>query len=136
MNKVLLSVILAGFGAQILKLILYYFKHKTLTFHDLVVTGGMPSSHSAFVVGLSTIIYLEESASTAFAISLVLTFIVLRDAFGVRRSVGMEGKAIEKLFKLNHLKSKFHYSMGHTPSQVLIGALVGFLISAAVHFLL
>lgn len=131
-----MAVIFAGFGTQFLKLLLYWFKKKRLTWHDLVVTGGMPSSHASFVVGLATIVYLEEGASTAFAISLVLAFIVIRDAFGVRRSVGLEGKAIERLLKLHRLKSPYHYSLGHTPLQVLIGAVLGFVTSLLVYYLL
>jgi|SRR3989338_522397 len=134
MNKIALAVLLAGFGAQLLKLIILYFRHKSLTWHDLVVTGGMPSSHSAFVVSLATIIYLVESISTAFVISLVLALVVLRDAFGVRRTVGMEGKQIEKLLKLHKLKSKFHYSMGHTPLEVVVGSSIGFGIALLVFY--
>src|SRR3990167_1403589 len=134
MNKIIIAIILAGFGAQLIKLILIWFKHKTLNFHDLVVTGGMPSSHSAFVVSLATIIYLVESISTAFVISLVLALVVLRDAFGVRRTVGMEGKQIEKLLKLHKLKSKFHYSIGHTPLEVVVGASIGFGIALLVFY--
>lgn len=130
-----MAVLLAGFGAQLLKLIIYWFEHKSLSWHDLVVTGGMPSSHSAFVVAMAAIIYLEEGVTTAFAISLVLAFIIIRDAFGVRRSVGMEGLAIQRLFRIHHLKSKFHYSMGHTPLQVLVGSVIGFLIALLVHTL-
>ncbi len=136
MNKVLLSVILAGFGAQVLKLILYWFKHKTLTIHDLIVTGGMPSSHSAFVVSLATAIYFHEGLSTAFAVSLVLALIILRDAFGVRRTVGNEGKDIQRLFKMHKIKSKFHYSLGHTPAQVAVGAVLGFLTTLLVQYFL
>ncbi len=136
MNKIVLAVVFAGFGAQLLKLIIYFFRHKSLSWHDLVVTGGMPSSHSAFVVSMATIIYLQERISTAFVISFVLAMIVLRDAFGVRRSVGNEGKEIEKLLKLHKLKSKFHYSLGHTPKQVLVGALIGFFVSLLVFYLL
>ena len=132
MNKILLAVILSGFGAQVLKLIIYWFKHKRLSWHDLVVTGGMPSSHSAFVVALATSIYLQEGLSTSFVISLVLALIVLRDAFGVRRTVGMEGKQIERLLKLHKLKSKFHYSLGHTPLEVAVGAGLGLIVSGAV----
>lgn len=135
MNKVIFTILLAGFGAQLVKLINLWFKHKTLTWHDLVVTGGMPSSHSAFVVALTTIIYLEEGVTTTFAISLVLALIVIRDAFGVRRSVGMEGKAIQKLFRMHHLKSKFHYSLGHSPKEVVVGSLIGFVVAVAVHFI-
>ncbi|MDP3698837.1 MAG: divergent PAP2 family protein [Nanoarchaeota archaeon] len=136
MNKIAFAVLVAGFGAQLLKLIIFFFRHKSLSWHDLVVTGGMPSSHSAFVVSLATIIYLEEGLSTAFVISLVLALIVLRDAFGVRRTVGMEGKQIEKLLKLHKLKSKFHYSLGHTPLQVAVGAALGLISSGMVFFLL
>ncbi len=135
MNKIAFAVLSAGFGAQLLKLLIFFFKHKSLSWHDLVVTGGMPSSHSAFVVSLATIVYLEEGVSTAFVISLVVAFIVLRDAFGVRRTVGMEGKQIEKLLKLHKLKSKFHYSLGHTPSEVAAGAVIGLGISLLVFFL-
>ncbi|HIJ10483.1 TPA: divergent PAP2 family protein [Candidatus Woesearchaeota archaeon] len=136
MNKVLLAVLFAGFGAQLVKLILYWFKHKKLSIHDLFVTGGMPSSHSAFVVSLATIIYLVEGATSVFAISLVFAFVVLRDAYGVRRSVGKEGIAIRKLFKLHKIDSKDHYAMGHTPLQVAIGSLIGFLVAVGVFYLL
>ena len=135
MNKILLAVLLAGFGTQLIKLIIYLFRHKSLSWHDLVVTGGMPSSHSAFVVALATAVYLEEGTTTAFAISLVLALLVLRDSFGVRRTVGNEGKAIEKLFRMHKLKSGFHYSLGHTPLQVIVGSVLGFLIALGVYFL-
>src|SRR3990167_6430640 len=134
MNKIALAVLAAGFGAQLLKLIILFFRHKTLSWHDLVVTGGMPSSHSAFVVALAASIYLQEGLSTSFVISLVLALIVLRDAFGVRRTVGMEGKQIEKLLKLHKLKSKFHYSMGHTPLEVVVGSSIGFGIALLVFY--
>ena len=136
MNKIILSLIFAGFGAQLIKIIIFWFKHKKLTWHDLIVSGGMPSSHSAFVVSLTTIVYLQEGVSSVFAVSLVLTFIVIRDAFGVRRSVGKEGQQIEKLLKLHKIKSKFHYSLGHSPLQVVVGSLFGLLISIGIHYLL
>jgi hypothetical protein len=136
MNKVLLAVILAGFGTQLVKLIIYWFKHKTLHFKDIFVTGGMPSSHSAFVVSLVTIIYLQEGTTTAFAISLIFALVVLRDAYGVRRSVGEEGVVINKIVKKIKLKTKAHFAMGHTPKQVLVGSVLGFLVSLLVHYFL
>ena len=134
MNKILIAVIFAGFGAQVIKLIIYWFRHKSLTWRDLIVTGGMPSSHAAFVVALVTSIYLEESVSTAFAISLVLAFIVLRDAFGIRRTVGEEGLMLTQILKKLKIKSKTHFSIGHTPLQVLVGAVLGFLCAVGVFF--
>lgn len=135
MNKILIAIIFAGFGTQLIKLIIYWFRHKTLSINDLIVTGGMPSSHSAFVVSLATIIFLQEGTSTAFAISLVFALIVIRDAFGVRRTVGKEGNAIEKLFKIHKIKSKSHYAMGHTPIQVAVGSILGLVVSLLVHYI-
>ncbi len=136
MNKIIIALLFAGFGAQLIKIIIFWFKNKKLTFHDLIVTGGMPSSHAAFVVSLATGVYLSEGITTSFAVSLVLAFVVIRDAFGVRRTVGRESMQIEKLLKLHKIKSKFHYSMGHTPLQVLIGSLLGFVVSVLVYGLL
>ena len=136
MNMIILAMLLAGFGTQLIKIIIFWFKHKTLTWRDLVVTGGMPSSHSAFVVSLATIVYLTEGDSTAFAISLLLAFIVIRDAFGVRRSVGEEGHVLDLVIKKLKIKTELHYAVGHTPLQVLAGCLVGFLISLGVFYYL
>src|SRR3989344_5112101 len=136
MNKIILAVILAGFGAQLVKLILLWFKHKTLTVHDLFVTGGMPSSHSAFVTALAMGIYLQEGSSTAFAIALILALIVLRDAYGVRRTVGREGEAIKRLFKMHHIESKDHYALGHTPLEVIVGAVIGICVATIVFTIL
>lgn len=135
MNKIILTVLLAGFGVQLIKLILLWFKHKALRWHDLVVTGGMPSSHSAFVVALATIVYLQEGTTTAFAISLVLAFVVLRDAFGVRRSVGEEGVLLTDILKKLKIKTKTHIALGHTPMQVVVGALLGFVVAVVVQYL-
>lgn len=134
MNKIILSLLLAGFGAQVIKLICLWFRHKTLTWRDLVVTGGMPSSHSAFVVSLTTIIYLEEGVTTAFAISLVLAMIVLRDAFGVRRTAGEEGLIINELIKKLKIKTETHFALGHTPMQVLVGAVWGLVVALGVFY--
>jgi len=134
MNRIILAIIFAGFGAQLLKIILLWFRHKRLSWNDLVVTGGMPSSHAAFVVSLATSIYLEEGTSTAFAVSLVLAFIVLRDAFGVRRSVGEEGMVISQIMKKLKIKMQAHFSLGHTPLQVVVGALLGLVVSVGVYY--
>ncbi|HLD72143.1 MAG TPA: divergent PAP2 family protein [Candidatus Nanoarchaeia archaeon] len=136
MNKIILSLLFAGFGAQAIKLIWLWFKHKTLSWRDLVVTGGMPSSHSAFVISLASSVYLEEGLNTSFAISLVLAMIVLRDAFGVRRTAGEEGSVINLIIKRLKMKTETHFAMGHTPLQVLVGALIGLIVSLGVYYFL
>jgi uncharacterized protein len=136
MNKIILAIVLAGFGVQLVKLVLLFFKHKTLSWKDLVVTGGMPSSHSAFVISLVTIIYLQEGVSSSFAISFVLAMIAIRDAFGVRRTAGEEGLVINKIVKKLGMKNNSHFAMGHTPLQVTVGSVLGFLIALGVHYFL
>ena len=136
MNKIILALLFAGFGAQLAKLIILYFRHKTLAFKDIFVTGGMPSSHSAFVISLATIIYLQEGASTAFAISLVFAMVVIRDAYGVRRTAGQEGIVINQMMQKLKMKGETHFAMGHTPLQVTIGSIIGFLVSIGVYYLL
>ncbi|MDP3918740.1 MAG: divergent PAP2 family protein, partial [Nanoarchaeota archaeon] len=67
-------------------------------------------------------------------ISIVLALIVIRDAIGVRRTVGEEGEIIKELLKKHRIKHSFHNSIGHTPLQVIIGSILGFLIALLVHF--
>lgn len=135
-NKIILALLVGGFGAQLVKLIVILFKHGHLHWKDLIVTGGMPSSHSAFVVSLVTIVGLIEGVSTSFAISLVLAFIVIRDAFGVRRTVGEEGMVINQMMRKLKMPQKTHFSVGHTPLQVLIGSLIGFMAAVGVYYLI
>jgi uncharacterized protein len=135
MSKILLTVIFAGVSAQLIKLLIYLYENKKLSWRSLIITGGMPSTHAALVISLTAIIYLVEGISSVFVVSLVLALVVLRDSFGVRRSVGNEGRAIEKLLKKHKIKSKFKYTIGHTPLQVLIGSLLGFIVSLLVYYL-
>ncbi|PIN87845.1 hypothetical protein COV12_01685 [Candidatus Woesearchaeota archaeon CG10_big_fil_rev_8_21_14_0_10_32_24] len=135
MNKILLAVLFAGFGAQLVKLIALWFKHKSLAWRDLFVTGGMPSSHSAFVVSLATIIYLVEGTSTTFAIALVFAMVILRDAYGVRRTVGEEGLLLQQVIKKLKMKKDTHFAMGHTPLQVIAGSIIGFIVAGIVFLL-
>jgi len=127
MNNIFLSILLAGVVSQLTKILIFKLKYKQ-KFHykDLIVTGGMPSAHSALVGSLTTIIWLNEGFSTLFFAVLTFSLIVLRDAIGVRRSVGEEGKVIEKIIKYEKIKiSKFHYALGHTPKQVAVGLIIG-----------
>ena len=128
-NNIFLSILLAGVIAQLAKILIITLKHKQkFHFKDLIITGGMPSTHSALVSSLTTIIWLNQGLSPLFFVVFTFSLIVLRDAMGVRRSVGEEGKIIEKIVKYENIKiSKFHYSLGHTPMQVLVGLIIGFI---------
>lgn len=110
----------------------------------VVAYSGMPSGHSAFVVSLAAIIGLAEGFdSAAFAISLVLATIVIRDALGIRRYLGQHGHVLNILVKdlgddqvLDQKYPHLLESIGHTPLQALVGSLIGLLISVLGFWLL
>ena len=136
-NNVFWAIVIAAVVAQGSKIILSVFLNNH-SFHisDLAVTGGMPSSHSALVTSLALIVYLNEGFTTLFFVSIVLAGIVIRDALGVRRTAGQEGQILKQLIKRSKLKvSKLHFSLGHTPNQVLVGSIIG-LASAALAFII
>ena len=135
MNKTLLALLLTIILIQIVKVIILYIKERDFKIKHFTKTGGMPSSHSALVVSLVTSIYLLEGFSSTFTIALVLALIVMRDAFGVRRTVGEETEIIKKLLRKNRIKTKLHSSEGHTPYQVTVGAIIGLLITLIIFFL-
>lgn len=136
-NKIFLAIVIAGVFAQLIKIAIFIFKHKQkFNIKDLIVTGGMPSSHSALVISLVVITALTEGFTTTFFLAAVFAVVVIRDAFGVRRTAGEEGKILDKVIKASRLKIKtFHYSLGHTPSEVSVGILIGIISAVLVYFL-
>ncbi|MBT3324179.1 divergent PAP2 family protein [archaeon] len=134
MNKTLLALIFTIILVQVIKVIILYIKKREFQIKYLTKTGGMPSSHSALVVSLVTSIFLLEGFTSTFTIALVLALIVMRDAFGVRRTVGEETAILKKLLRKNRIKTILHEAEGHTPYQVTIGAIIGLLITLVIFF--
>ncbi|MCL2802066.1 MAG: divergent PAP2 family protein [Treponema sp.] len=105
-------------------------------------TGGMPSSHSSTVCALATSVGVYEGiTSTYFIISLVFAMVVLRDSVGVRRAAGLQAKAINNLGKQSAKLTGLDFNsvkeiQGHTPLEVLVGALLGILIAITICFLI
>lgn len=140
---ILLLPIISGFIAQLIKFLLKSNKQK-LNFKNLLTYAGMPSGHSAMVVSLATIIVLEEGfKSPLFAITFIFALIVIRDALGIRRYLGEHGKILNVLVKdlgddkvLDEKYPHLLEKIGHTPVQVFVGSLIGFLISVVGYLLL
>lgn len=136
-NQVLVSSILSWTAAQILKTIIDFKLNKNFSAERLVGSGGMPSSHSATVCALATSTALCYGfGSFEFAISFVFASIVMYDAIGVRQETGKQAKLLnllleEDLFKFSNLQFQetFKELVGHTPIQVLAGAILGALVS-------
>lgn len=134
-NVVLMSALTAWFLAQVLKTITSYWKHRQFRAERLVGAGGMPSSHTSLVVALSSAVGFHDGISSPlFAVSAVLAGIVMYDAAGVRRAAGKQAKVINKLvqeMRVEHTikENRLKELLGHTPLEVLAGALLGFLIA-------
>jgi acid phosphatase family membrane protein YuiD len=94
---------------------------------DAVQSGGMPSSHTAFMVALTTAVGLNYGiAAVQFGIVFSLTGIIIYDALGVRRTTGQQTVAIKKLAKDTKTKiNTLDNAKGHTLPEVLVGGLVG-----------
>ena len=94
----------------------------------------MPSSHSAVVAGITTLIGKYEGVNTPlFALSLVVAFVVMYDACGVRRAAGKQAAMLNKIIETPGLtgmqvSEKLVEVLGHTPFQVLVGALIGIVV--------
>lgn len=105
-----------------------------ITIYDAVQSGGMPSSHTSFMVALSTSIGLGEGFTSAiFALAAGLSAIIMYDALGVRRTTGEQTVAINKLAKEHKLVVDIHKSDGHSLSQVIIGFVLGVVVGWVVY---
>ena len=119
---------------QLFKLIYDLITTKKFNFKRIMGAGGMPSSHSAVVVGLATSIGKYEGVGSAvFAIAFIVAFVVMYDACGVRRAAGKQAALLNKLVETPGLSGvqvseKLVEVLGHTPVQVFVGALIGFIV--------
>jgi acid phosphatase family membrane protein YuiD len=136
-NSILWVSVFTCILAQLIKVFSEYLHTKEIKPRLLLSTGGMPSSHSAFVASITTSVGLAEGFdSNLFAVSLILSLIVMYDAAGVRRAAGKQASVIntiisdiEKLgIKIDeHLKEL----LGHSPVEVIGGAILGIFTSVA-----
>lgn len=133
--------LLAWAVAQVLKALVSYWILREFSLERLLGAGGMPSSHSALVVGLVTSVGLTEGFSSSyFAIAAIFSGIVMYDATGVRQAAGKQAKVINRLvrqLRYEHTVGDISLKefLGHTPLEVVAGALLGFLV-AYTYFLL
>ncbi|CAI0469645.1 unnamed protein product [Linum tenue] len=132
-NPTFLSGLLAWFAAQSIKVCLNFFVERRWDFRILFASGGMPSSHSALCTALTTsVAFCHGVADSLFPVCLGFSLIVMYDAIGVRRHAGMQAEVlnmiVEDMFQGHPISErKLKELLGHTPSQVVAGALLGIL---------
>lgn len=124
--------LLTGIFTQVVKLLLSVIRHRRFDIKYLFTPGHMPSSHTSFVVSLVTVVgYYEGVGSIDFAIAVCLAYVVIYDAMNIRIHIGHNGAAINRLTQELKLKDYpvLKERVGHLPSEVLVGGILGFLFS-------
>ena len=133
-NKYIYIPFLLWFCIQTFKVIHDLVKTKKLNFKRIIGAGGMPSSHSAVVTSLATLIGKNEGVdSTIFALALIFAMVVMYDAAGVRRAAGKQAHLLNKIIETPGLtnvevQERLVEVLGHTPLQVFIGAAIGIIV--------
>ena len=138
--EIIISAMIGNSLAQFYKFIVYLIVYKQLNFKRLFQTGGMPSSHSSFMMAMTTSTGLIAGFnSVSFAIALTIALVVMYDAAGLRRAVGRQASVLNQIVseifsEHPHLSSqKFRELLGHTPIEVFIGAILGIVVAIRVH---
>ena len=139
------EILFVGFSVVVIAQILKFFSHlivkRTADFRMFTTTGGMPSSHAAGVMGLSTSVGLIQGfSSIEFAIAFGYALIVMYDAAGLRRSEGQMATQLNMLVdalyeqRPHSFRNKLIELLGHTPLEVTMGALLGISMSILLHY--
>jgi acid phosphatase family membrane protein YuiD len=137
LSPYLLAIVSSWVVAQGTKYLIAVIKNKNFgAFRQLYLSGSMPSAHSATVMSVATVVGLIHGFDSAlFGIAIMVAGVVMYDAVMVRRSVGEQGRAIQELIratKQNQQVAIPRAAKGHTPFEVLVGAMLGVLIGGVV----
>ena len=132
--KYLIVPISVWFCIQVFKVIWDLVATHKFNFKRILGAGGMPSSHSAVVTSIATMIGKTQGInSPIFALAVMFAFVVMYDAAGVRRAAGKQAKLLNKLVETPGLSNiqvqeKLVEVLGHTPTQVVVGAAIGVIV--------
>jgi len=137
-NNILLTSILAWLIAQILKVPLTIVFMGRLDLKRFIEAGGMPSAHSALAVSLATSVgQIEGFDSAIFALAVMVALVVMYDAAGVRRASGKHAailnELLDQIYEHKEIEpEKLKELLGHTPVEVIAGAVLGIIVSILV----
>lgn len=137
-NKYIYVPFLLWLSIQTFKVLYDLVTTKKFNFKRIMGAGGMPSSHSAVVMGLATLIGKNQGVDTPiFAVSLILALVVMYDACGIRRAAGKQAALLNKIIETPGLtgvqvSERLVEVLGHTPTQVFVGALLGIIVGLIV----
>lgn len=140
-NRILIGSLAAWAVAQVLKTILYAAINKTFDIKRLFGDGGMPSGHSATVTAMAVSCGMVYGFDTGlFAVAAIVAIVVMHDASGVRLETGKQAKVLNEIIesftdsKLSDIE-KLKEFVGHTPIQVICGAVLGVITAVVVYLI-
>ncbi len=123
------------FVIQVFKFVFDSIKEKKLLWNRLLGAGGMPSSHSAVVTTLATMIAREYGLEAPItALTIIFACVVMYDAAGVRRAAGKQASLLNRMIEITELKpeERLQEVLGHSPIQVMAGAIIGIIVGFVV----
>ena len=146
-SPILLSSLASWFLSQFIKGVIALFQIRNKSFKEVLETifwrtGGMPSSHAAVVTSMTTAVALNNGIySDLFAVSFLMALVVMRDAMGSRRAVGLQASALNQLGRHSATKDGIDFRplkeiRGHAPPEVIIGAFLGIFVSFICSFII
>lgn len=137
-NDILICAATAWLIAQVLKTLIDWRLTHTLSLRRMIGMGGMPSSHTAFMVALATMVAMREGMnSTLFALAFAMMVVVVYDAMGVRYQTGKQSHVINNILHQMLVEGQpltdetLQELVGHTPTEVFFGAIIGLLVPLA-----
>lgn len=140
--EVLVCGVLSAFIAQFIKVLTYLCTHRKMNFKIFTTTGGMPSSHTAGVIALSTsVAIIDGITSLIFAVSLGFSLVIMQDAAGLRRAAGKTAATLNRLVDEIVVKNSevkpyeaLKELLGHTPLEVFCGMILGIIVPFVIHY--
>ena len=142
-NRIIQTGAVAWTVSQVLKTLIHLFINKKIVWERLVGDGGMPSSHSATVTSVAVATgFTAGWDSPVFAVAVFLAIIVMHDARGVRRETGKQAVVINDMLAFFDQmgagtltpEQTLKEFVGHTPLQVAVGAILGFIVASVMNF--
>ena len=139
--EVIAAGLISAFIAQLIKFVIFTCKAKRINFKIFTTTGGMPSSHSAGVTALAISVGLISGwTSTVFSVAVAFALVTMYDAAGLRRAAGKTAACLNRMMDdfykhdVQAMGEKLKELLGHTPFEVIMGALLGIIFAYYFHY--
>ena len=140
-NQTLMSGVAGWVIAQVLKTLLDIALNRSFNPERIFGSGGMPSSHSSTMCALTTAAGMRYGGgSFEFAVCFIMSMVVMYDAIGVRQETGKQARLLNSILLENPLKlssevlqQKLKEYVGHTPIQVVAGAILGIVLALVIN---